>query len=282
LATSTKTHVLKNYFLILIILSGSLYSQSKTIEPSEIDSLIIESVISVYSITKSRAKGIKDSLVIKTNVSKNEYYYSNYTRTKFTYNSNTKEEKRRKKDLKIKLELDTELINELISQLDSFPNTEYEIDNHRLLELANKKRIFQLAKLYDIDWHFKKRFNSDEDIKSLYKSIQSLASFKIFIQNVFTDDYGYNPTDYSNFIKLNIFEKNNVRTIYGYYPNPVKQPWLLEPKELGKEPSAILNLDINKTLFEILPSDFLNRNSISESALIDKYIIWNFRQQKLL
>ena len=112
--------------------------------------------------------------------------------------------------------------------------------------------------------------------------MQSIDSFNEFIKSVFTDDYGYNPTDYSNYIKLTIFERNNTRTIYGYYPNPLKQPWLLNSKELGDEPTAILNLNINKTLFEILPSDFLNKNSISESTLVDKYIIWNFRQQKFL
>ena len=272
---------MKNYFLILIILSGSLYSQSKIIESNEIDSLIVESLISGYSISKSRVKGIKDSLIIKKSTD-NEYYYSNYSREKFTYYSKTNKWKKVKKELKIKSKLNSALISEFISQLDSFPNTQYKINSTRFLKLVNKKRILRIAKHYDIDWNFKKRFISDEDIELQFKSIQSLDSFNEFIQRVFTDDFGYNPTHYSNYIKLTIFEENNVKTIYGYYPKPVKQPWLLDPKELGNEPTAILNLDINKTLFEILPSDFLNRNSISESALIDKYIIWNLRQQKLL
>lgn len=277
MATSTKTHVLKKYFLILIILSSGLYSQSKTIEPNDIDSLIIESVISVYSITKSRAKGIKDSLVIKKSM-ENDFYYSYYEREKYTYYSKSKKWKKKKIKPKLKSELNSELISQLISQIDSFPNKNFEIDSTRLIELANKKRILQIAKHYDIDWNFKKRFNSDEDIELLYTSVQSLKSFKQFIQKVFTNDYSYNPTDYSNYIRLTIFENNETLVVNGYYPNPVKQPWLLEPNELGKEPIPILNLEINKTLFDILPSDFLNRSSISETALIDKYIIWNLRQ----
>jgi len=272
---------LNKYLFLLILLTSNLYSQSNKIELNEIDSLIVESLISTYSISKSRAKGIKDSLVIKKSL-ENDFYYSHYEREKYKYYSKSKKWKKKKSKPKLKSELNSELISQLISQLDSFPNNNFEIDSTRLIELANKKRILRIAKHYDIDWNFKKRFNSDKDIELLYKSVQSLESFKQFIQKVFTNEYGYNPTDYSNYIRLTIFENNETRVVNGYYPNPVKQPWLLEPKELGKEPIPILNLEINKTLFEILPSDFLNRSSISEPALIDKYIVWNLRQQKLL
>ncbi|WP_111681983.1 hypothetical protein [Winogradskyella tangerina] len=272
---------MNKYFFILILLTSNLYSQSEIIEFNKVDSLIVESLISAYSISKSRAKGIKDSLVIKKSM-ENDFYYAYYEREKFTYYSKSKKWKKRKSKPKLKSQLNSELISQLINQIDSFPNNNFEIDSTRLIQLANKKRILQIAKRYDVDWHFKKRFNSDKDIESLYKSVQSLESFNQFIQKVFTNDYGYNPTDYSNYIRLTIFANNETRVINGYYPNPVKQPWLLEPKELGNEPTPILNLEINKTPFELLPSDFLNRNSISESALINIYIIWNLRQQKLL
>ncbi|MDY2587240.1 hypothetical protein [Winogradskyella aquimaris] len=140
--------------------------------------------------------------------------------------------KKKKSNPKLKSELNPELIYQLISHLDSFPNNNYEIDSLRFKELVNKKRILEIAKFHDIDWYFKKRFNSIEDIESLYKSIQSIKSFNKFIRKVFTNNYSYNPPDYSNYIQLTIFEKNNIRVINGYYPNPVRQPWLLEQKKM--------------------------------------------------
>lgn len=220
-----------------------------------------------------------------------QYRVNKYYRSRYKQTGNPSENRVKRKTLKSGTSDTNNRIHlqNLLTALATNANPSQlinQVDTTEIQEYITPKNILKFAKDHRVSWELKYACPSKAEKKLLLKSLQSSDTLKIYLNKRF-DRKGYLIiTDYSNTFNIWITTEKNNYHFEGKYPNPVKQPWYLFPdakEELTDEnsPTAILNLEINKALIQVLPKNFLFTETISIKALVDDYMMWYFKRMKL-
>ncbi len=274
--------------IILTFLSAISFGQQLKFNGALVDTIIIKSNISVYLFDiKGTTKGKAQTLSFAFSPSKNAYLVNQYSQNKYlsTCVPDITRQRTKNKIYRLKKRISNkDLENLLNSLLEDIPPNKLinQIDTTAFLNYMNKKQIRKIARWYKVDWNFKRRYSTKEENESFYKRCRSIDSLKTYLQSRF-DTRGYTiVTDFSNVINIWISTTDLKYRFEGKYPNPIKQPWYnhSDTSHIFAEP--ILNLEINKFLTEIVPSNFLLISSISNKALFDDYIVWYFERRKII
>ena len=273
--------------LILTILSYSVFGQQLQFNGQLVDTIFIKSHRSVYQFDdKGTTKGKADIISFTYNSNQNQYVINQFYRDEYqrTFEPDT-------------ITLETKVYKSEIGKAIDFNKIEYlltslstnicnqdlltQVDTLELKELLTEKRIRKVAKWYDIAWQFKRKYSTKEQNTEFFNGCKSIDTLKIYLTERF-DTSGYvMVTDYSNTINICISTNKAEYRFEGKYPNPVKQPWYNHSDTSQTFGLAILNLQINQSLCELLPKDFLLKETISNEALVNDYITWYFERRKM-
>lgn len=277
----------KTLTLILTILSCTVFGQQLQFNGQLVDTIFIKSHRSAYLFDdKGTTKGKEDIISITFDNDQKQYvieriYRDEYKRT-FQPDTIKLDTKVYKSD--INKVTDNDKIKSLLKSLSttvSNPNLFTQVDTVELKDLITEKQIRKVAKRYNIDWYFKRRYSSKEENKKFFKGCKSMDTLKIYLSERF-DTSGYViVTDYSNTINIWISTNKTEYRFEGKYPNPIKQPWYNHSDTSQTFGQPILNLKINQSLSELLPKDFLLKETISNEALVYDYINWYFERRKM-
>ena len=219
--------------------------------------------------------GQTEELII-TYSEKKHYTVADHIREKYTVTlePNTLKFKPRSVKKTVGQPISDSLLLSLLSALthSELPTKTFEtITQEYLNEEIDEKRIVGVAKWNNEAWQFKRRYSTPEKNQAYYAECQQLDTFRCYLSQQF-DSTGYAMvTDYSNTIWITVKTEKEYYKFEGKYPNPVKQPWY---DHTPKFPRAILNLNINLNLEELLPPGFLMRKSITMDALLEDYVLW--------
>jgi hypothetical protein len=235
---------------------------------------------------KGTTKGKADIISFTYDSNQNQYvidqfYQDEYKRT-FEPDTIKLETKVYKSEIGKTIEFDK--IESLLASLPtkvSNPDLFTQVDTVELKKLLTEKQIRKIAKWYDIAWQFKRKYSTKEQNTEFFNGCKSIDTFNIYLTARF-DTSGYvMVTDYSNTINIWISTNKAEYRFEGKYPNPVKQPWYNHSDTSQTFGLAILNLEINQSLCELLPKDFLLKETISNEALVNDYITWYFERREM-
>jgi hypothetical protein len=273
--------------LILTFLSLSVFGQQLQFNGKLVDTIFIKSHRSVYQFDDSgTTKGKADVISLTFDSNQNHYIIDRFYRDEYkrTFRPDTIKIETKVYKSEIGKEINNEKIESLLISLSNNGSSKdlfKQIDTTELKGLITEKQIRKVAKWYDIDWEFKRRYSSKEENIKFFKSCKSIDTLKIYLSERF-DSSGYVVvTDYSNTINIWISTDKSEYRFEGKYPNPIKQPWYNHSDTSQTFGQAILSLEINKSLCELLPKDFLLKETISNEALVNDYITWYFERREM-
>jgi len=274
--------------IILILLSAISFGQQLKFNGELVDTIFIKSHRSVYQFDdKGTTKGKAQIFSITFNPSINGYLVNQYYQDEYSRTCSPDTIHLKTKNLinKIKKNLNNKDLGNLLTSLVEDVNSNTlinQIDTTSFLNYVTNKQIRKIAKWYKINWYFNRRYSTKEENESFFNSCRSIDTLKTYLNYRF-DTQGYTMvTDVSNTINIWISTTDSEYRFEGKYPNPVKQPWYNHSDTSQFIATPILNLEINKSLMEILPNDFLLINTISNEALFDDYITWYFKRRKMI
>ncbi len=284
---STKLKMKNTLILIFTFLSLSVFGQQLQFNGQLVDSIFIKSHRSVYQFDDNgTTKGKADVISLTFDSNQNYYIIDRFYRDEYkrTFRPDTINIEAKVYKSEIGKEINNEKIESLLISLSNNGSSKdllKQIDTTELRGLITKKQIRKVAKRYDIDREFKRRYSSKEENIKFFKSCKSIDTLKIYLSERF-DSSGYVMiTDYSNTINIWISTDKAEYRFEGKYPNPVKQPWYNHSDTSQTFGHAILNLKINKSLCELLPKEFLLKGTISNEALVNDYITWYFERREM-
>ena len=273
--------------IILFILSYSVFGQQLQFNGQLVDTIFIKSHRSVYQFDdKGTTKGKADIISFVYDSNQNQYVIDQFYRDEYkrTFKPDTikLETKVYKSEIGKAIEIDR--IESLLTSLSTNArnrNLFAQVDTTELKVFINEKQIRKVAKWYDIAWQFKRKYSTKEQNEEFFTSCKSIDTLKIYLKERF-DTSGYvMVTDYSNTINIWISTNTTEYRFEGKYPNPVKQPWYNHSDTSLTLGQPILNLKINQSLTELLPKDFLLKETISNEALVNDYITWYFERREM-
>lgn len=273
--------------LILIILSCSVFGQQLQFHGQFVDVIFIKSHLSVYQFDKKgTSKGTADIISFTYDSNKNQYVIDQFFRDEYkrTFKPDTikLETKVFKSEIGKTIEFDK--IESLLASLSTKGGKSdiiTQVDTVELKNLLTEKQIRKVAKRSDIAWQFKIRYSTKEQNAEFFNGCKSIDTLKIYLKERF-DTSGYEiVTDYSNSINISISTQKAAYRFEGKNPNPVKQPWYNLTDTSQAFNRTILNLEVNQSLCELLPKEFLLKETISNEALADDYITWYFERRKM-
>jgi hypothetical protein len=266
--------------VILTILSCTLFGQQLRFNNELVDTIFIQSHESSYQFDDQGAtKGKADVISITFDLARNQYvidqcYRDEYIRT--TRPDTIKVDTRNYK-VKIGRSINTKEIEALFTSLSTRIDQQAlfeQIDTTELKKHLTEKQIRRVAKWYEVDWKFRRRYSTKEENSAFFESCKSLDTLKTYLIERF-DTSGYAIiSDYSSTINIRISTRQTEYRFEGKYPNPVKQPWYNHTDTYQLFGQAVLNLNINQSLRKLLPKGFLLKETISTVALVDDYIVW--------
>jgi hypothetical protein len=275
------------FTIILLFCFSVLFGQQLKFNNENVDSIVIKSDVGAYQFDdKGTFKGKQETIIISYDKVLSQYVTKNCYLDNYEFETKTEINRVKTKIKKpgIGKQIDSSQIMGLLNGLSQNKNTLSVInliDSIEFRNLVNEKRIRKVAKKYKIDWQFRMKYTTKTENQVFFKSCQSLDTLKIYLSERF-DSAGYVMiTDYSNTINVIVSTTKKEYRFEGKYPNPLKQPWYNYSDTTDLLNSAILNLDINISLDNILPNDFLLRKSISKEALIDDYLVWYFERREM-
>ncbi len=267
--------------------STKVYGQQIQFCAQPVDTIFVRTLWSAYQFDEhGSTKGESDVIIYAYDSNLKYYKIINYYRDKFLTTS--KPEKLKVKSKKYTSEIGKKIASEnlkalLVSLETSVQPKELfqQIDSTIIRVMLNEKRIRMLAKRYKLQWLFRNKYSSTDKNEQLFRSITSIDSFKVYLLNRF-DAKGYVfVTDVSSTLNIKITTKDSIYRFEGKYPNPVMQPWYQHHNNIF-DIQMILNLNINKELYDFLPSNFLLKEDISTEALVNDYIKWCFERRKFI
>lgn len=140
--------------------------------------------------------------------------------------------------------------------------------------LANDAAIMRIAKKHRVAWQFKPKYSGKEENEALFFGCRNMDTLDYFLSSRFDTSGFAIVTDVWVTMDVHIVAGDRKFYFRSKYPNVFKQPWyeLYEDKE--KFPRSLLNFDINKYLFAILPPNFRRKEDIDIPVLVDEYIKW--------
>jgi hypothetical protein len=273
--------------LILTILSYSVFGQQLQFNGQLVDTIFIKSHRSVYQFDdKGTTKGIADIISFTFDSNQNQYVIHQFYRDEYrrTFEPDTITLETNVYKSEIGKETDFGKIESLLTALStnvSNRNLFTQVDTTELKVFITEKQIRKVAKWNDIAWQFKRRYSTKEQNDEFFNSCKSMDTLKIYLKERF-DTSGYViVTDYSNTINIWISTSTAEYRFEGKYPNPVKQPWYNHSDTSLTLEEPILNLKINQSLSELLPKNFLLKETISNEALVNDYITWYFERREM-
>ncbi len=273
--------------LILTILSFSVFGQQMQFHGQLVDTILIKSQRSVYQFDNNgTTRGKADFISLTFDHDKSQYLIDRFYRDEYkrTFQPDTIKLETKVFKSKIGKEIKFDKIESLLTSLStnsSSKNLFTQVDTAELKGLLTEKQIRKVAKWYDIDWEFKKRFSTKEENNAFFKGCKSMDTLKIYLSERFNTLGNVKVTDYSNTINIWISTNKTRYRFEGKYPNPLKQPWYNRCDTAQTFELAILNLDINQSLHALLPKDFFLKETISNEALVNDYITWYFERRKM-
>ena len=272
--------------LILSFLSFSAFGQQLRFNGQLVDTILIKSHRSVYLFDdKGTTNGEADIISFTYDSNQNQYIIDQFYKDEYkrTFNPDTINLHTKIYKSEIGKKIDLVKIKSLLTSLSEKNNKELfsQVDTTELKVFLTEKQIRKVAKWYNIDWYFKRRYSSKEENIEFFKGCISMDTMKIYFSERF-DTSGYvMVTDYSNTINIWISTDKAEYRFEGKYPNPIKQPWYNLGNTSQTFVQAILNLEINKSLYKLLPKNFLLKETISNEALVNDYITWYFERREM-
>lgn len=273
--------------IILTIFSYSVFGQQLQFNGQLVNTVFIKSHRSVYQFDdKGTTKGKADIISFTFDSNQNKYVIHQFYRDEYkrTFEPDTITLETKVYNSEIGKETDFDKIESLLTALStnvSNRNIFTQVDTTELKAFITEKQIRKVAKWYDIEWQFKRRYSTKEQNDEFFNGCKSIDTLKIFLKERF-DTSGYvMVTDYSNTINIWVTTNTAEYRFEGKYPNPVKQPWYNHSDTSLTLGQPILNLKINQSLSELLPKDFLLKETISNEALVNDYITWYFERRKM-
>lgn len=273
--------------LILTFFANSVIGQQLQFNGQLVDTILIKAHRDVYLFDdKGTTKGIVNIISFTYDSDQNhwvidQFYRDEYKRTirPDTINLKTKVYKS-----KIDKKTDFYKIESLLTSLSNNVSNQSlftQVDTNELKDLITNKQIRKVAKWHDIAWQFKRKYSTKEQNTEFFNGCASIDTLKVYLSERF-DTSGYViVTDYSNTINIWISTAINKYRFEGKYPNPVKQPWYNHSDTSNTLGQPILNLKINQSLSELMPTDFLLKETISNESLVNDYITWYFERREM-
>lgn len=268
-------------------MSYSAFGQQLRFNSELVDTILIRSHISVYQFDDNgTTKGKADIISITFDQNKNQYVIDQFYRDEYkrTIRPDTIQLETKSYKSEIGKSINAIEIKALMNSLSTpvkSQNLFEQVDTTELKKFLSEKQIRKVAKWYDIDRYFKRKYSTKEENIEFFESCQSMDTLKIYLTERF-DTSGYvMVTDYSNTINILIFTNKSRYRFEGKYSNPIKQPWYNHSDTSVIFGQAILNLNINQTLNKLLPKDFLLKETITTEALANDYITWYFERRKM-
>lgn len=265
---------------LLIGFSTTVFGQRLQFNNEPVDTLFIRSHISAYQFDdKGTTKGKTDHISFSYNQAQNRYIVDRCF-------GHTYERSFRPDTLRLKVKtyrsvvgrpLDIAKAEALLTALTTPLNTHQlypQVDTAELKTYLTDKHIRKIAKLYQVNWQFNPRYSSREQNHVFFESCRSMDTLAAYLVEQFdVPDYPM-VTDYANTIWLWVSTPTAEYRFEGKHPNPVKQPWYNHGDTTQFFAKPVLNLDINSSVYDLLPKRFLLRRSISTEALAEDYITW--------
>lgn len=249
-------------FLILFYFLG--YSQNT-------ESIDYKRIEIVFVKGNSWQEGIySKSEVIAIIQDNNDFRISEYLKV----NSIKKRDKYRTDTIKVKQNrvIKREQIDRLLKELDINKNNftqEYLIEN---FTKPTKKEILKIAKEIDRGLHFRKKYNTKNDIETKYSELQEYKYLSEFIEiskPKLNEKLGIN--DAWNNLKIAIYSGNEMTTYDFQLFKNCGQPISINWKDKSDQ---IINLNVNLILKDILPKDSNILENIDLNNIRDEYIAW--------
>ncbi|MEZ4894657.1 MAG: hypothetical protein R2778_16800 [Saprospiraceae bacterium] len=273
--------------LILITMSTLALGQQLQFNEQLVDTIFIRSDRNAYQFDDAgTTKGTAEIVSITFDRIENQYIIDQFYRDEYieTIRPDTIKHEAKVHKSKIRKKLDLKRIESLLTSLSPKENNLdlfTQIDTTKLESLLTEKQIRKIAKWYEVDWYFQKKYSSRKQNIEFFKGCKSIDTLKIYLSERF-DTAGYvMVTDYSNTINICISTNEAEYRFEGKYPNPIRQPWYNHSDTSQSFGQGMLNLMINQSLYELLPKNFLLKETISYEALVNDYITWYLGRREM-
>lgn len=272
--------------LILTFFSLSCFGQQLQFNGQLVDRVAIRSNLSAYQFDDNgTTKGKVDFISYTYSSSEKHYLVDEFYRDKYTRSikADTLNLVTKTYNAKLGKYIDFQKIKSLLVSLSSDNRSLFsQIDTNELKDFLTDKQIKKIAKRHGVDWLFKRRYSSKEENNIFFKQCKSIDTLKLYLSERF-DTSGYILTfDYTNTINVTVVTNQMEYKFEGRYPNAIKQPWHNLSDSSQDFVPSILNLEINRSLYSLLPSGFLLKESISNEALVNDYITWFFERNEYI
>jgi len=158
------------------------------------------------------------------------------------------------------------------------------ISQMEIRQIISFKAIKKAARKHKSGWHFNRRYSDKETNHAFHQDCSNRDTFNIYLDELYKktkDDLYIFVTDISSTIYIKIITENDTFRYEGKFPNPFRQPWY-DLESTISEQAAYSNLEINFALHKLLPKNFINRNTISQEALIRDYIYWFLKRREVI
>lgn len=264
----------------------SLPAQQLLFRGQKVNEIKIISDEGVYNFKKRALTGIADTFSIKFDSANDNYFISKYIKLSIYQgvDKDTIERIHIKKLKHFHQIIERKMLDTLLQAFNHsiFPIdfNSLEISKGHFLELVKKEKIIKIAKLYEEDWRFKRKYSEEEDNNNFFKGLQSVDTLNLFLKAKFDTTCCMMVTDVWNVTTIHICAGNKVFSFESKYPYPFRQPWFELPDGFGSK--AILNPEINRQLLKILPEYFITRSNIDYHYIMNSYILWYLRRRGIV
>lgn len=278
--------------LILSLFLGAMFftSSGQQIKFNEelIDTVTINSHLSVYQFDENgTVKGKENFFIIAFDQDKNEYFVFQYYQVetiRATKIDSTEVERKKRHSLKT-INYNTKDLEQLINALTQTTDSSLllnQFDTTEIKKYVSNIRIRKVALRNDIHWRLSFLNLTKRERDSLFELSRSMDNFNNYLKDRFLNK-GYPITsDISSGFLISITTTKSKYYYQATFPNLVRQPWYYFGDTAYHDITPVLNFNINKSLKEILPNKFFNLKILSNEALYNDYIYWNFRKWKFI
>ncbi len=281
---------MKNLFIIVFILISNLIFG----QPVEFRNEKIDTIEFISSVGPDETKSLQWSIdkvnryIIVFDTISRKYIVKDYLKQTIRYSIETREEKIDKKGVdQFKNEtVDSTDIRNLVAVLDTniYPIT-FDYLNHTESEFKKflqEQSVVLVDEEYEIKRKFQRKY-SEEEIQTIFKDCYNIDTFNLFLKYEFVFyPYPVFEVGYWNFIKFFIKTNKAKYSFESTYNYTYRQPWNEIVTGDSTYYRSILNFELNEQIVKILPSDFLNINSLKKEILYYRYLVWYIERKGIL
>jgi len=267
-------------YIILLLASSPLFGQQLDFRGEGVDTIEVKSLSRFYNPGDNSIHGNIHFMSLTFDKTTDSYVVDRFYKEKFDRTSEPdtliveQKSKRSKVGKKAERLLLRNLLTALITPLESRDLID-QVDTTKLKSYLTGRRIRKTLTARG-RWCFTKYDATKQERKDFYKSCRSVDTLKIYLNKRFGSSGWPMMTHFTNTMDIWIKSKNINVGYEGKGLNPVRQPWYISDdlQVSGTPLQFIVNLDVNASLYDLLPQRFLHRESISEKALAEDYIRW--------